>query len=432
LVIIGAAGGDWGIRGRVMAFDADDGREVWRFYTIPRGDEPGAQSWKDPNSARIGGGGTWTTYTLDMAAGELFVPVGNPAPDLLPDLRAGENLYTNSLVVLDAATGKLKWYHQLLSNDGQDLDLGAAPMLYYNSRGERIVTFGSKDGYTYAVNRETQARIFKTQTTTVKNAGIKPTPQGIDVCPGPLGGTEWNGPAYDKLNGAIVVGAVDWCANLKAEENYQYKPGQFNLGGTFKFLDPARGWINALDQDTGELRWKIQTAGPQVSGITPTAGGVVFTGDMQGNFLTLASRDGRELYKHATGGALAGGVITYMRGGTQYVAVASGNVSRLTFGEAGSPTVIVYALGGQGGRVASAAPAIKISGAELYARVCAACHGGQGEGATGPALKGLASRMDLAKTIAWIEQPSAKMPKLYPSPLDADAVKRVAGFVHGL
>jgi mono/diheme cytochrome c family protein len=129
---------------------------------------------------------------------------------------------------------------------------------------------------------------------------------------------------------------------------------------------------------------------------------------------------------------LAGGVITYMRGGTQYVAVASGNVSRLTFGEAGSPTVIVYALGGQGGRVASAAPAIKISGAELYARVCAACHGGQGEGATGPALKGLASRMDLAKTIAWIEQPSAKMPKLYPSPLDADAVKRVAGFVHGL
>lgn len=442
LVILGAAGGDWGIRGRVMAYDAASGREVWRFNTIPRGDEPGADSWKEADSARYGGGGTWTTYTLDMAAGELFVPVGNPAPDLLPNLRPGENLYTNSLVVLDAATGKLKWYHQLLSNDGQDLDLGAAPVLYYNSKGERMVAFGSKDGYVYGVNRETRERVFKTPVTTIKNAGVVPTTSGIDVCPGPLGGVEWNGPAYDRPSKALVVGAVDWCAKLIAEEGYTFKPGQFNLGGTFEFAKESRGWVVSLDADIGAIRWKYETQGPQVSGITPTTGGVVFAGDMKGNFFVLDSRDGRELYKTQTGGALAGGVITYLRDGRQYVAVTSGNVSRLTFGVTGSPTVIVYALDAKGSAAtASAVPAAAATatstpdaaaGKTLYGKVCAACHGSQAEGATGPDLRNLKARMDFERTVQWIENPSAKMPRLFPAPLDAAAVRNVAAYLQTL
>jgi alcohol dehydrogenase (cytochrome c) len=438
LGILGAAGGDWGIRGRVMAFDAVTGREVWRFNTIPRDDEPGAESWKDADSARYGGGGTWTTYTLDMAAGEVFLPIGNPAPDLLPNLRPGENLFTNTMVVLDANTGRLKWYHQLLSNDGQDLDLGAAPMLYFNSQGARMVALGSKDGYVYGVNRETRERLFKTPVTTIKNAGVVPTREGIDVCPGPLGGVEWNGPAYDKANKAIVVGAVDWCAKLMAEEGYTYKPGQFNLGGTFEFAEESRGWVVSLDADIGAIRWKHETAGPMVSGITPTAGGVIFAGDMKGHFFVLDSRDGKVLYQAQTGGALAGGVITYMRGGRQYVAAASGNVSRLTFGVTGSPTLIIYALDAQGASAAASAAASPakaagtpdpVAGRALYAKVCAACHGAQREGVTGPALTGLGARMTVTDIVRWIENPSEKMPKLYPSPLDAQAVRNVAAWL---
>ena len=439
LVIIGAAGGDWGTRGRVMAFDAKTGREVWRFYTIPRGDEPGADSWHDQQSAQTGGGGTWSTYALDMAAGEVFVPVGNPTPDLLPQLRPGDNLYTDSMVVLDAATGKLKWYHQLLSNDGQDLDLGASPMLYYNSKGERMVALGGKDGYVYGVNRENQQRVWKTPVTTIKNAGVRATSSGVEVCPGPLGGVEWNGPAFDRSNKAIVVGSVDWCAILMAEEGFKFKPAEFNLGGTFKLSDVARGWIVSLDADIGALRWKFETPGPMVSGIVPTAGGVIFAGDMKGNFYVLSSTDGRELYRSQTGGAMAGGVISYNRKGRQYVAAVAGNVSRLTFGVTGSPTLLIYALGGNGKDGAAplaVAPAssslASAGGAEIYGKICANCHGGNGEGALGPALKGLAQRMDLAKTIQWIENPSAKMPKLYPDPLNAQAVKSVAAYVQGL
>jgi len=441
LVIMGAAGGDWGIRGRVMAFDAETGREVWRFYTIPRGDEPGADSWVVADSARFGGGGTWTTYTIDISAGEVFVPVGNPAPDLLPGQRPGENLYTDSLVVLDAATGRIKWYHQLIGNDSQDLDLGAAPVLYHNDDGDRMVAFGSKDGYVYGVNRETKQRVFKTQVTTIKNAGVVPTTEGIEVCPGPLGGVEWNGPAFDKPNRALLVGSVDWCATLAAQpEDYVYKPGQFSFGGSFTFADEAGGWVHSINADTGSIRWKLETKGPHVAGITPTAGGVAFTGDLGSNFYAIDTENGKKLYEAKTSGGLAGGVITYMRGAKQYVAFVSGNVSRLTFGNTGSPTLNIYALGGTQpapAKPVAAAPAAvsstnTLTGKITYAQVCAMCHGGQGEGGTGPELAGISQRLDQKRIVEWIKNPSSKMPKLFPAMLDEQQVLDVAAYLEKL
>lgn len=440
LLILGAAGGDWGIRGRVMAYDLDSGREVWRFNTIPRGNEPGAETWKEHGTARYGGGGTWTTTTLDMAAGEVYVPVGNPAPDFIPTIRPGENLYANSLVVLDARTGALKWHHQLISNDGHDLDLGAAPMLYFDSKGNPMVTFGSKDGHVYGVNRETHKRTFKTPVATIRNPGAMPTVEGVEACPGPLGGIEWNGPAWDKVNKAIVVGTVDWCALLKREADYQFKPGQFNLGGMWTFPGPGKGWVVALDPDSGAIRWKYETEGPQVAGVTPTAGGVTFSGDMAGNFFALDSANGRELYKVQTGGAMAGGVITYLRADRQYVALTSGNVSRLTFGgTASSPTLVIYALDAKGAAPVAAAGAAAPAGTpdlsrghKVYDKVCSACHGARGEGAVGPGLQGLKGRMDFARTVEWIKNPSQKMPRFYPAPLDDQAVADVAGYLQGL
>jgi len=449
LLITGSAGSDWGIRGRIMAYEQESGREVWRFYTIPRGKETGAETWTERSSARYGGGGSWTTYTLDMASGEVFVPVGNPAPDFAPHHRPGANLFTDSMVVLDARTGALKWWHQMLTNDGLDLDLAAAPMLYWNSKGHPMVAIGSKDGYLYGVDRETHNRVFKIPVTTIQKPDRAPTAQGVHSCPGPLGGVEWNGPAYDQMTKQIVVGSVDWCAVFKSDE-VDYQPGKFLFAGSYALDDTKSGWVRAMDPDSGVVRWQYHADTPVVAGITPTAGGVTFTGDMGGNFLALESATGKVLLKTATGGALAGGVITYALGGTQYVAITSGNVSsRLSFGEGGKPTVVIYALPNRAKlattstspqpTVATPLTAVTTAaspdlgrGKELFGKNCAACHGNHGEGATGPALKNLHTRLDLAATVNWIENPSEKMPRLYPSTLDAQAVADVAAYVQGL
>jgi len=443
-LIVGAAGSDWGIRGRVMAYDQDDGQELWRFNTIPRGKEVGAETWQDAGSARYGGGGSWTTYTLDMASGEVFVPVGNPAPDFVPSHRPGENLFTNSMVVLDARTGALKWWHQMESNDGLDLDLGAAPMLYWNSKGDPMVAFGSKDGHLYAVNRESRKRVFKTAVTTIEKPTKAPTAEGVHTCPGPVGGVEWNGPAYDHKHKQVVVGAVDWCALIKSDK-VDFQPGKFLVAGSWVWDEQRSGWISAVDPDSGALRWQYHAEAPVVAAITPTAGDVTFGGDMNGNFFALDSQSGAMLHKVATGGAVAGGIITYALDGRQYVAIDSGNVSRLSFGENGKPSVVIYALAANGTPVAAATLAATPSlvrsvagtpdagrGRDIFGHNCAACHGAHGEGGAGPRLTGIKARLDQAATVNWIENPSSKMPRLFPSTLDAQDVADVAAFVQGL
>jgi mono/diheme cytochrome c family protein len=177
-----------------------------------------------------------------------------------------------------------------------------------------------------------------------------------------------------------------------------------------------------------------------VGGVTPTAGGVTFTGDMVGNFLVFDSKSGNVLLKAPTGGAFAGGVITYAIGGKQYVAATSGNVSRISFGEGGSPTLVVFGLGGKS--PAASTPAEPLAallagepdpkrGKEIFGKNCVVCHGANGEGATGPSLRGVGTKLDFEAAVRWIEQPSSKMPKLYPKPLDAQAVADVAAFIRG-
>ena len=345
MIFVGIAGGDWGIRGRILAFDALTGREIWRFYTIPTGDEKGSDSWK-LDSGKRGGGGSWTTYTLDVSQSELFVPVGNPAPDFVSTDREGANLFSDSFVVLDAHTGALKWWYQLRSKDSHDVDLAAAPMIYSNSKGDGVVVAGGKDGRVYAVDRATHKLIFKTEITTIKNDTVDPTEAGVVICPGVFGGVEWNGPAFDNSKKTIYVGSVDWCSNLSSQTP-QYMPGKPYLGGDFKQESKASGWVTAIDSDTGAVRWKYHADAPVVAGVTPTAGGVLFTGDMKGNFLIFDSKSGNLLRKTPTGGALAGGMITYEQNGKQYVAFSSGNVSRSLWGVVGLPTIIIMRGGAE-------------------------------------------------------------------------------------
>lgn len=345
IVYAAVAGSDWGARGRVLAFDAATGRELWRFNLIPMGDEAGADTWQNKISALTGGGGSWSTFTLDMSSGELFVPVGNPAPDYDPKYRPGRNLYTDSVVVLDARTGALKWYYQLIEGDEVDLDLGAAPLLLRTPDVQDIMVIGGKDGYVRGVDRMTKKEIYKTAVTTVDKVHATPTKEGVKVCPGSLGGVEWNGPAYDPKRQALFVGAVDWCSTVTLKPQ-KFIGGETFFGGAFKQppIEEARGWITSLDSITGKIRWQYGAIRPVVSGVTPTAGGLVFAGDTAGNFLALDSDFGTELLKIPTGGMIAGGVITYTVAGKQYVAATSGNVSRFTFGELGDPTLIVFSL----------------------------------------------------------------------------------------
>ena len=432
MVFMGIAGSERGARGRVLGFDAATGREVWRFNTIPMGTEAGAETWHRPETAKTGGGGVWGAMSLDVSTGELLVPVGNPWPDIDVDYRPGENLFTNSVVVLDARTGALKWWHQVSPGDWMDLDLVAAPVIYRTGAGRDFVAIGGKDGHVTVVDRDTKQRVFRTAVTTVEQAPKRPSREGNRMCPGYAGGVEWNGPALDWLNHNLIVGAVDICFIVKLGTT-EYSPDVASFGGTVEPVGEATGWITALDRETGEVRWKYHAEKPVVAGVTPTAGGVTFAGDLAGNFMVFDSKTGKLLQKAAAGGAMAGGVVTYDVAGRQYVAFAAGNISRNAFGDLGMPSVVVMTLDPAAPAVArdiTTAAGDADRGQRLYGQVCQSCHGPDGNLIADHRLGGLASRRDLASTIEYLRNPKAPMPRLYPDLLDEESVKAVASWVH--
>ncbi len=345
-IFAGLAGADWGVRGKMLAFDESDGHVLWSFDLIPEGNEPGASSWGRASTAATGGGSTWTSYALDTDSGELFVPVGNPAPDFSGDYRPGANLYTDSLVVLDANSGALKWYFQLVPHDQHDYDLGAAPALITTRSGKKLAVVSGKNGYLYALDRATHGLVYKVAVTTVRNADAAPTTAGVHVCPGWVGGSEWNGAAYDKTDDLIIVGTDDWCGTYTLAPP-RFVAGRFFLGGAAA-PDPyaqAHGWVTAIHADTGAVAWKYRTPGPALAAVSPTAGGVTFTGDMGGTFFAFDSRTGKPVYEKKTAGALAGGVVAYDEGGKEYVVATSGNVSRSVWPAAtGAMRIYVFSL----------------------------------------------------------------------------------------
>lgn len=434
LVFMGIAGSELGVRGRVMAYDAVTGHELWRFHTIPMGDEVGADSWTRPHTAKTGGGGVWGSMTVDITTGELFVPVGNPWPDIDIGYRPGANLFTNSLLVLDAFTGELKWWHQVSPGDWKDMDLAAAPVLYRTDGARDLVAIGGKDGYITAVDRETHERVFRTAVTTIADMPDQPSREGTKLCPGFAGGVEWNGPALDRLHGNLITGAVDICFLVTLQDKPFYEPGRLDYGGLVEPVGPVTGWVTALDSKTGAVRWKYHAEKPVIAGVTPTAGGVTFTGDLAGNFLVFDSASGKLVHRTDVGGAMAGGVVTYDIAGKQYVALAAGNVSRNAFGDVGLPSIVILTL--NPAAPARAIDATQVStatgianGRRLYGQVCASCHGADGDFVANRTLSDLPKRMDLPAAIAAIKEPKSPMPKLYPDLLDEQSVQDLARYL---
>jgi alcohol dehydrogenase (cytochrome c) len=350
LIIIGPGVSEFNVKGWVGAFKLSDGSPVWRFNTIPQPGEPGFETWQNPGNIPMGGGGVWTSFALDVDNGDLFVAVGNPAPDLPVQHRLGDNLYTNAVVVLDVRTGKRRWHQSLVPNDSHDWDLThAMPLFTVKASGtdRRILVTAGKDGMLRAIDRSTRELLYETPVTTRENADTAVTTSPTRACPGVLGGVQWNGPSFNRVTGMLYVPAVDWCTTFTASEEPRYIPYREYMGGTVN-LDPpgkAQGWLTAIDAGSGAVRWKYRSPRPMVAGVTSTAGGLVLTGELTGDFLALDGGSGKVLYRFNTGGSIGGGVVTYAVDGKQYIAVASGTPSSFWVDKnGGAPTIVIFAI----------------------------------------------------------------------------------------
>ena len=339
LVFVGNGGGDnLGVRGHVHALDAATGREVWRFEVIPDTGAPRATWPSGPNAPPPTGGGMWTSLTLDPAAGILYVPAGNPAPDFMPQLREGANLYANSVISLDARTGRFRDYVQVLDGhrDWHDWDVSATPALIRTRGGRPLLAIAGKDGLLHGVDPAPMRILWSVPTTTRENVDAPLThTRATRFCPGTQGGTEWNGPAYNPRLNLVFTGAVDWCASIRLvppDSVPHPLPMTFtgHAAGGFGDFDPKeqwKGWITATDPDAGEIRWRYQSRTPILAGVTTTAGGVVITGAVDGRLIVLDAQSGTVAREVDTGAPVGAGIITYEVAGRQYIAVAGGSIS---------------------------------------------------------------------------------------------------------
>jgi alcohol dehydrogenase (cytochrome c) len=361
-VIVGTAGGEFGIRGFIAAYDVKTGKEAWRFYTIPGPGEPGHETWAG-DSWKTGGASVWMTGSYDPESSLTYWGVGNPGPDYNGDLRKGDNLYSDSVVALDADTGKLKWYYQFSPHDEFDYDSVQVPVLadmQWQGRPRKVMLWANRNGLFYALDRTTGQFLkgtpfvevtwmngFDEKGRPMRIPGKVPTPEGTLIYPGNHGGTNWNNPSFSPRTGLFYVGAWAGYGSTFKKLDDEYTEGRRYVGGGQTSAIPGGattpqpptntrnetegyGAIRALDAVTGERKWEFKMNDVTDGGILTTASDLLFSGGREGYFFALDARNGSLLWRTAVGGTVASGPMTYSVGGRQYVAVAAGN-SLFTF-----------------------------------------------------------------------------------------------------
>jgi len=349
LVITGIGISEFGIKGWIGGFRLADGEPVWRFNTVPDEGQPGAETWNGAEDKPRGGDGIWVTPSLDTAKGSLYVAVGNPAPDFFGGVRMGKNLYTAAMIVLDAKTGELQWFRQVVPHDLHDWDLTITNPLYsavIAGTRRSLVSVAGKDGILRAVDRESHEQIYEVPLTTITNADAEPTIEGAHTCPGVLGGFEWSSPSYNPTSNMLVAPTVDWCGVFRKADELRYVSGQLYMGGSYTYdpVEKSRGWLTAVNASTGAIAWKYQSKRPMLASVTTTSANLVFTGELTGDFVVLDSDQGDVLYRFNTGGPVTAGVITYAANGKQYVGVASGAAAGFWRTPPASSLLIIFAL----------------------------------------------------------------------------------------
>ena len=331
MVIGGVAGGDWGVRGFLAAYRASDGKLLWRHWTIPEKGEPGAETWGgDP--PETGGGATWTTGSYDPETDTIYWATGNPFPDGDGQHRPGDDLYTNSILALNPADGKLKWFYQVTPHDVKDWDTTAPLVLVdtvYHGEPRKLLMHVDKNGFFYVLDRTNGHVLLAKPAVRVTWAiGIGPDgrPQRVPdhgiVCPAI--GSNWNAAAYSPVTRLYYVMVTEGCDVDMADENARNLDEQ-----------TPKKYLEAINIQDGKIVWRIRQLGPasgkRDAGILATAGGLLFYGDPTGDVVAADARTGKSLWHFPTNGENKASPMTYIVDGKQYVVLAVGP-NLLSFG----------------------------------------------------------------------------------------------------
>ena len=363
-VIVGVAGGEYGIRGFIAAYDAHYGKLVWRFYTTAGPGDPGRDTWGG-DSWTHGGGSVWLTGSYDPESNLLIWGIGNAGPDYNGDVRPGDDLYTSSMVALDADTGQLKWHYQANPHNEFDWDAVQTPVLAtirWKGQPRKVILWADRNGFYYVLDRNTGefllGKAFVKQTWNIgfdehgrpiMSPSAKSSTQGTLIFPDNQGGTNWFPPSYDPATNLFYVNAREGFSTVFVKGDQEYEAGSRYDGrgrlvrGTRPAIlvgedDEKHTAVRALDPATGDLRWQYKLnwgnslhtfEGWQTqagaSGILTTAGNILVTGGREGNFVVLNAKTGALLWKSELGGPMLMAPITYAVGGKQYVAINAGN-----------------------------------------------------------------------------------------------------------
>ena len=368
-ILIGTNGGEYGVRGFVKAFDANEGKLLWTFHSIPEKGHEGVWAVNDATGrnmlrdiaaekaqlAKQGGdfyktlgGGVWMAPAVDKETDTVFFVVGNPSPDLYGAERPGDNLYTNSMVAVDLNTGAYKWHYQYIAHDVWDLD-AVSPVILTEAKGKdgkmrKVAIHGGKTGHVYVHDRATGELIRHSEAMVPQeNMWVLPTKDGARMLPGANGGVEWSPMAVNPKT------RLAYAANLHQPMTYhveeaKYPGGKLWLGGAFKVIPGEKQWgrLAAVNIDTGKVAWKFDTEQPLIGGVLATAGDLVFNGEGNGMFRAFDARNGKKLWEFQAGAGVNAPAVSYMVGGKQYIAVAAGGNTQLDFKRGNS--VIVFAL----------------------------------------------------------------------------------------
>lgn len=345
-VIVGVAGGEFGIRGFVDAYDAATGKRLWRFYTIPGPGEFGNKTWRG-DSWKQGSGGTWLTGSYDPELNLLYWAVGNPGPDMNGDVREGDNLFTCSVVALDPDTGKLKWYYQFTPGDTHDWDANEDLILVdraIDGKPRKLIMQADRNGMFYVLDRtngkflfakpyvkQTWNSGFREDGRPILSPGWNASPKGNVVYPTGVGGSNWQSPSYDPASSWLYVVARDHGQGYRSAPVI-YEAGRQYIGGSPYPADDAPGeggknGILAIDTTSGEVKWKVPIVrGSLGAGVLSTGGGIVFAGTADGDLIALDSKSGKPLWYFQTGGEVTSSPMSYAVGGKQFVAISASNV----------------------------------------------------------------------------------------------------------
>ncbi len=345
-VIAGVAGGEFGIRGFIAAWDVNTGKEVWRFNTVPAPGEPGSETWSG-ESWKHGGAPIWATGSYDPETNLTFWGTGNPGPDWNGDARLGDNLYSCSVVALDSDTGKLKWHFQFSPHNEFDWDSTQIPVLAdipFQGRTRKVMLWANRSGMFYVLDRTNGkfllgkpfakvnwATGFDEAGRPIRTPGIEPTKEGTLVYPGNQGATNWYSPSFSPKTGLFYIPTWENSSSIYSKGE---RPPEFNEKQSFAGDRPKPGAtgedvyaaIRAIDPQTGEKKWEHRLSAPNTeAGVLTTDGNVLFSGGRDGAFYALDARDGKLLWDTNLGPSVAAGPMTYMVNGKQYVSIQAGS-----------------------------------------------------------------------------------------------------------